>query len=526
VAQCNVLEERPGDRFPRQTNEFQEEEKEIMRTGWVWKTMTAALVLLVAVAMGAAASGGGDTTAGKVATTIKAGTTVNIYADAGTSAKPWEDFKDDIEKESGIKINMTWVTQADIYTKLMAEIASGGGSFDLVEYQPAQLPEFVRLGYLRSMDELLGVRDPKLDDIIGPFRQLYTVYNGKLYALPFDGDLHVYFYRKDLVDNPAEKEAFKAKYGRELQPPTTWDEQKEFAQFFTRKKGTLLAGKPLANDFYGVGMLTGRGWVHYEFLNHFAGRGGVYFDSNMKPMINSPAGIAALQDLKDMIPYAPPGVLSWGFTEDRGAMASGTTASLVIWQDVFKSTYAEVKKLGGQIAAAPMPGAIVDGKLQTKAAMPFGRILSVTAKSKCPAEAFWVASYMSDFASQEFVFDPETGEDPFRYSHINAPDKLAQKLTNFTKVPMTTAEATDFLSVVKKNLENGYPELNISGAAQYTDVLDLHLSKALSGEMTVKAAMDTVAAEWDKITKSLGFDQQKQMWLGTFAEWKKLGYVK
>lgn len=490
------------------------------------KAVALVLALLLAITAIGAAKGGSETAETSAETlVVQPGTTVNVFADGGTSAVPWEDFKDVIQQESGIDIVVALAAQADIYTKIMAEFASGGGTYDLVVYQPAQLPEFVGLGQLRAMDDLLAVRDPKLSDIIAPFRELYNMYDGKLYALPFDGDLHVYFYRRDLVEDPTEQAAFKARYGYDLAPPATWDQHKDFCEFFTRKSGETLAGEVLAEDFFGNGMLLGRGWIHYEYLNHFAGRGGVYFDADLKPMINSEAGVAALQDLIDLVPFAPPGVLSWGFTEDRGAFASGKIASMVLWQDGFKGTYAEVVGLGGQMAAAHMPGAIVNGEVQYRATMPFGRIMSVTTTSDHPAEAFWVASFMSESASQEFVFDPRTGEDPFRYSHVNSPGRFANVVSSATGVDLSEADARAFLQIVGDNLENGYPELNLPGAAQMVDVLDLYLSRALAGELAPKAALDEVAAEWNAINNNLGFDRQKDIWLGTLATWERLGYA-
>ena len=41
-------------------------------------------------------------------------------------------------------------------------------------------------------------------------------------------------YRKDLFEDPKEKAAFKAKYGRELEVPQTYSDAKQVAEFFTR----------------------------------------------------------------------------------------------------------------------------------------------------------------------------------------------------------------------------------------------------------------------------------------------------
>ena len=42
----------------------------------------------------------------------------------------------------------------------------------------------------------------------------------------------------------------------------------------------------------------------------------------------------------------------------------------------------------------------------------------------------------------------------------------------------------------------------------YTEALEIELSKALAGETTPQAALDAVAAEWNRLTDELGRDAQ------------------
>jgi len=457
---------------------------------------------------------------------ITPGTTINVFVDGGINVFPFELFKDRIKEESGIELVLNPVAQADVYTKLKNEFVSGTGAFDVVVFFPMLLPEFVNMGNLRPMDDLIGVRDPKLDDIITPFRKLYCTYNDKLYALPYDGDLHVYYYRKDLFENAEEKANFKKKYGYELAVPETWQKARDVAEFFTRKKGQTLAGKVLQNDFYGNGMLLGRGWCHFEWMDHFTAYDGIYFDENLKPMVNSKAGVKALDELKEMSKFAPPGILSWGYMENRGSFLGGNLATFILWTDLFKFSYNKDESVvAGKVGISHIPGAMVNGKLQYKATMPFGRVLAITSTTKHPAEAFWVASYMSQKASIDFCFDPRTGEDPFRYSHVNAPEKLAKYLSDFSKGEVPVSDCKNYLDAIKSNLEHGYPDLSIPGSNEYMDILDLYIHKALSGEMGSQEALDKVASEWNKISDSLGFDSQKAIWLSQLKAWKDLGYI-
>jgi multiple sugar transport system substrate-binding protein len=469
----------------------------------------------------------GTAAAETTAAAITPGTKISVFVDGGINSLPFKEFADQIKEESGIELVLTEVAQSDVYTKLQNDFVAGTGAFDLVVYFPGALPEFVNLGYLMAMDDYLGVRDPKLADIIDSYRELYCYYQDKLYSLPYDGDLHVYHYRKDLVQNPEEQKNFKEKYGYELAAPQTWDKAKDFVEFFTRKKGEMLAGEVLQNNFYGNGMLLGRGWCKFEWMDHFTAYGGTYFDENLNPMINSEAGVKALDEIKELVKYAPEGVLSWGYTEVLGSFLSGNIASMILWTGTFKNSYsADVSSVAGKVGHSHVPGSIINGELFFKATMPFGRVMSITSTSKHPAEAFWVASFMSEYASKSFTADPRTGEDAFRYSHVDDPENLAKYLSDFSKTEVSVEDCADYLQAIKDSLKNGYPDLSIPGSNEYMDVLDLNISKALAGELESKAALDIVAEEWNKISESLGFDTQKAIWQAQISTWKELGLIK
>ena len=158
--------------------------------------------------------------------------------------------------------------------------------------------------------------------------------------------------------------------------------------------------------------------------------------------------------------------------------------------------------------------------------MPFGRVMSITSTTEHPIEAFWVASYMSAYKSIDFTFDPRAGEDPFRYSHVEAADKLAEYLSDFSGKDVEVEDCEIYFSGIKDGLENGYQDLSIPGSSEYMDILDLNIHKALSGEISNEEALDNVAEEWMTISESLGFDSQKAIWQSQLSTWEKLGLIK
>lgn len=447
------------------------------------------------------------------------GVTIVAFGDAGHNLNPLKWHADEIRDKYGIEIETVGVPFGAVYSELKTEFVAATGAYDLVIFFPAFLTEFASLGYLRSLDEFAARADwdPKLDDVPDVFRELYLKFDGRLYALPYDGDVLNLYYRTDLFTDPTEMANFRAQFGYDLQPPDTWEQYLDIAEFFTREAGETLAGEVLAADFYGTAEFGARGFSYAWWLARFGSLGGVYFDEDMRPMINSPAGVQALDHFKESLRFAPPDVLAFGYEEVKVAYLEGMTAMVIQWSDIQKKAQdPRISDIVDRSGIALIPGSMVGDEIVRTAPMPVGRVLAVPATARNPEAAYLVARHLSVETSLHDVSSPETGLDPYRKSHFANPEAFAALLG-------TTEIARAYLEVVGANLAHGFPELNIPGAATYLDTLDLYISKALAGELTSQAALDAAAAEWDAITTRLGAETQKEIWLRTVETWQRLG---
>ncbi|HET6485497.1 MAG TPA: extracellular solute-binding protein, partial [Spirochaetia bacterium] len=429
--------------------------------------------------------------------------TITVYGDEGQNLTPVEWLKP-AAAARGITIETVGVPFTSVYEKLKTEFVGGTGAYDLVIFYPAYMGEFAEFGYLQPLDPLFSIHDPNMADVVPAYRDLYDMYNGKTYALPYDGDILNLYYVKSLFNDAGEKAAFKAKFGQDLKVPRTWDDMAKVAQFFTRKKGDKLAGKTLDQDFYGFAFLGARGFAYAWWSNVFGSLGGAYFDRQMKPQINAPAGVQAISILKNLMPYCPPDVMSFGYTELMNAYLQGRVATMVQWADVWKkandpkfSTPFILHNAGvSQIPGVKQP----DGSIYFRSAAPVGRVMAIPATSKHPKEAFWVASMLSNDESIKAVTSNDTGEDPYRISHF-------KNIPAFGKFG-SPADAKEYLDVDADNLAHIFPDINIPGSADYLDALDVAVTSALSGTADAAGALNTAAKAWDKITQNL--DPAKQ----------------
>ncbi len=135
-------------------------------------------------------------------------------------------------------------------------------------------------------------------------------------------DVSALYYLKSVYEDADKKAAYKAKTGRELTPPDTWDEYKEQAIFFTDAPnfyGTQYAGKDEA--------IVGR---FYELV---VSEGGQLFNDDWSPAFNSDAGKRALAWFVDLYKAGavPPGTTSYLWDDLGQGFASGTIALNLDW---------------------------------------------------------------------------------------------------------------------------------------------------------------------------------------------------
>ncbi len=445
------------------------------------------------------------------------GQTVTVMGDGGHNMNVFG-FWTPEWKKAGIKLKVVEVPFADVYSKEKAEFISGGKSLDLVVFYPAYIGDFASNGYLLPLDSYIKKSDPHLSDVITAFRKLYLGWAGKTYALPEDGDVHIFIYRKDILNNPAEQKAFKAKYNRKLAAPKTWAEYLQVGQFFTRKAGQKLAGKTLKRPFYGCAEYGQRGFSFAWFVDRWASSGQVYFDRNMKPQINSPQAVAALKNMVAAVKTcSPPDVLNFGYDQLRDSLLKNQTFMVVQWSDVPKKGADPTQsQVSGKLGYGLLPGTIVNGKLITRSMMPVGRVLAIPKTSKHADAAYFMAKYISDDVSRFNVSTPLTGLDPYRYSHLKP-----QYYKEFKP-----ADAKAYLATVKGALEHGFPEIYIPGAAQYEDALDLAVNKAISGQDDPAKALNDAAKAWDDITNKLDRKRQTELWRAALQQYKSIGLIK
>lgn len=411
--------------------------------------------------------------------------TVNWATIGGFYTDLAQKLADKFEAKSGIKVNIINIDFAQLYEKQILEMVGETGAYDVITYASQWKPEFVSAGWLLPLDQYMAKSDPKelaLDDIAPALVEISNKWQGKTYGLPYYTFTMGYFYRQDLMNDPTEKAAFKSKYGYDLATPTDYKQMGDIAEFFRRKPGDTLKGKPLAKDFYGIGVMAGP-YTHIvdEIAFSLAGAAGANIvNDDGTPGVTSPAFEGAVETyIKRLLPNAPPGARTSAYDEVVAQMRQGLIAQtgpfyLDQWPNMVK---AEEEVPGAVIAAAPPPKSVtLVGAFN----------LGVSKNSAHPLEAYkWIEYLAGPEAQREFALG---GGSTARMSILR--DKDLQQAHRATMGHFPTL----LLVLEQTEKAKNYPNIYyVAQSGKIYEELKTALSSAVSGQKSVDDAMQGLA---------------------------------
>jgi len=417
------------------------------------------------------------------------GVTLKILADSSTEADVPQKIDPEFTSATGIQVTWEQHSWDEIRSKLFMDFEAGTGIYDLVWVPFDDMASVTGKGYVQSVDKFMlnpKLLDPNinLEDYVEPLWK-YTSWYGKPakpYGFPCENPTMILWYRKDLLENPAEKENFKKIYRYDLQVPKNFEQFQNIAEFFTRKKGMQLAGKVLDHDFYGVGIEGKRHWgAVCEYMNFASTWGGPTWggtlDENDNIVINRPENVEALEYWISLFRFAPPGVVDWYWDQKTTAFQKDIVAIALAWNDQsYELEDREKSEVAGKMGYDLIPK-------QKYPVSHFGSwSWTMSTKTKKP-EAAWL--YLQWVNSRDVALRcAKGGAMPSRKYVFDSPE--------MSKVP--------FMAATKRALEFAFPRpVHRPEWGQMGETFALYLTKAHRMEMTAQEALDKVAVEWQKL---------------------------
>ncbi|ASS99155.1 MULTISPECIES: ABC transporter substrate-binding protein [Geobacillus] len=430
----------------------------------VKKTFKTSAVLL-ALTMGLAACSGGQSESqtgqdskkeeGKTSQSEKVKI---VYARGQDSTKATEKIIEAFEKtHPNIDVEFREMPadtgkQHDAYVTMLNAQSSEIDVMDLDVIWPA---EFAQAGYTLPLDRFI-----EKDGIdLSKYNQGALAagnFNGKQWAMPKFIDAGMLFYRTDLV--PKDK------------VPKTWDELLKEAKELKGKGGTKFGYLMQAKQYEGLVCNA------VEFI---ASYGGQIVDQNGNVVINSPETIKGLKKMVEIVKsdVVPSNITTFTEPESHTAFIEGQSPFIRNWPYQYAlANDKEQSKIVGKVGVAPLPA----GDKGSAAALG-GWMTAINKYSKHPKEAWEFVKFM-------------TGPEGQKISAIYG--GLAPTLPELFKDPDVLKANPFFAEEGFVNALNAaVPRPVVPNYPEISEIIQINVSKALAGELTVEQAVANMEKE-------------------------------
>ncbi len=459
------------------------------------------------------------------------GVTVNVMTQTGAIQEPLQRRAPEFEALTGAKINVIAVPFSDLYQKVLTDWASGTNSVDAAVFAPQWMVDYIAGGYLENLTARVEADEAiEQDDVGAFFRDFSEKYEGDIYMITLDGDFHMMYYRKDLLDEAG------------LAVPRTWDEYLEVAK--------ALHGKDMNGDGtpdFGSCIAKKRNAQSYWFVMDVVGsmtqskgtsQGAFFNTADMTPLVDNEGFRKALDFLSESTQYGPPDELNLDVSDTRPLFASGRCALNLDWGDVGTISIDPANsKVIGKWGASIMPGSTEVVNWETgelEACTPdncphaidgvnhapfaafggWGGGINAAADDKVKEAAFAYFSYMTQPAqSNQDVTVGITGFNPYRTSQLTYSDL-------WKNAGMSEEEAEVYLGAINDSMNspNMILDLRIPQNQKYQQVvLDEAISRFLAGEIDKEATVQAVAGGWNELNDEIGVDEQLEIYRATIG---------
>lgn len=358
-------------------------------------------------------------------------------------------------------VTVTCVPIGQWFDQIFLDFASEGGA-DLPILDSQFMGAAVAGDHVIDLTDWMQENLP-FDDYVPAALSAYgevPVGSGSYYSVPIMTDTRMLVYRTDAFEEA------------EFDVPESWSELLEQAQFFAESD---IIENGFASHWSPDGDLVATAWNHVFWS--FGGELWEPAEFQVEGVINSEAGVAAIEFANALWETAPDGAGSFGFDEVVGAMCNGTTAMVEIWYG-FGGAFVDPE---GCAEAENIGFAVVPGEEEHFISLG-GMGISVSAYSENQEAALALVAWLqSDEVQLRWARE---GGFPGRISILESDDFL-------DAAPYNPSFSEAFQLV--KDFWN-LPE--------YQEMLGIqqeYLNLAITGQMDAQEALDEIALEHQEI---------------------------
>ena len=465
--------------------------------------------------------------------------TIAVYSagQRGAISGPLYFWRNKFTELTGATYDIVEIPFAELREKIYSDFTTSAYKYDVIINCSNWYGDAIANDWIQPIDKYFNdPRMPKWDRAsIAPAVANLMKWGEHWYGTNNDHDAQVLYYRRDILSDPKWQAQFKQEMGRDMPVAMdTWEDVLEIAKFFNRKDWNG-DGKP-DNGISLHLKVGGQGFFHFMALSApyvvtpYLGQPptkvtkyhNVYwFDpETMEPLINSPGHVRALETLIALSKAGSPAMWGWSLGEAWADFLSGKSVLVFSWGDV--GSLAEdptQSKIAGKLGARGIPGTKQPYDLEKKQFLNLSKpnmvgnqvgcswhpVLSKFAKN--PDLAYYFMAWQATPPINHWnVYMGWTGVDPGTTYDWFPPAGKAT-IDEYVAGGYKADDAKSFIGAFTDNFYR-YPifqnYIRIPGTPEMMEVWDVHLSEAVTGQVSPKEALDRTYQDWQKIIDNIG----------------------
>lgn len=384
---------------------------------------------------------------------------------------------DELERLTGIKVEYETYSHADLKNKVLLEFLAGGRGLDIFDFQTyLEGIKYNNAGFLEPLDTYINdsrVTDPDWDfnDFLAANRNAVT-FGGETKGVPKSGDLNIFFYRSDLLQEAG------------LEVPQTFEEFAEAARVLSRD-----TDGDGSWDIFGAAMRAEYSLGHAGCW--LFGFDGGFFDESGNIIVNGANSVAAMTNYVETLrAYGPPGVIPY---EDTLAAFSSGRAALFVGPAGRMSRFInpESSEIIGKFGVTVVPA----GPGGRREPLSTGYSYGMSSNSQNKLASWLVLQYIT--RPEVMIEKLKQGDPPPRASAWEqASQVLPSEMHQWAEAVLESAQISEGVS-------------HVPGAIQGLEmryVIEGKIAEAIEGKKTVEEALNEAAVEMEELIVPGEFD--------------------
>jgi multiple sugar transport system substrate-binding protein len=401
--------------------------------------------------------------------------TINILINQSPWLAGFEALVNKYMDDTGNKVQLTETPFAGMLQKSLNAVQADTSEFDLLCLNEQWYMQFYAGGLVTRIKDI----DPnfELDPNVIEYDSAprwdetlrYSSPNGEIYGLPINGNIQLFFYRKDLLD------------GASVDVPTTWDEVETAAAVFN---------DPPKTYSFSIRTLPGN-WEFQAYLYSY-GTGIINLGDDGTWTVGFANNDAALAALNTWLllgkTYAPPNVADLGQAQNQALMQSGHLAMVhMVGAAAPNFDDPDQSVVVGKMGAGVVPGGPA-GRVTMSGIWVMGIPHNLSDSHKTSALTFMEWALTKDAQ----LYYAQSGAIPVRQD-------VYEEMANDPKTGwwmQAMAESTPYIKA----------QTRINETPQVVEVVDRRINQALIGELSPEEALTEGAKEIYTILSDGGYN--------------------